>query len=236
MSEFTDTYAIIVAAGTGSRFGSDIPKQFLPSGSDGTPVLMRTVQVFLRAGIPESNIVVVLSDSMTDFWHELCRKHNFRSPLTVSGGATRFESVRNALAALNCAPCDRILIHDGVRPLVSEHLIDSAHAELDSALAVITVVPVTSSLRKKCRDGETVAVDRSDYLEVQTPQAFRADILLKAYGQPYRPEFTDDASVVESIGVRVAHISGEPTNIKITNPLDLAVANALLAAGDKHGK
>lgn len=224
----SEIFVIIVAAGTGNRFGSDIPKQFLPLGEEGRPVLMHTVEAFLRAGIKPENIRIALSPKMFGFWKELCFKNDFVSPQCVEGGKTRFYSVRNALESIDCEPFATIMVHDGVRPLVSTQLIERMIEYAQNNAAVVPGVPVTDTLRHVDSESMSRHVDRSTYVSVQTPQTFRAEVLKRAYEQDYRPEFTDDASVAESCGVPVVVAPGSLDNIKITNPRDLLIAEAIL--------
>lgn len=221
-------YVIIVAAGTGNRFGSDIPKQFLPLGVEGRPVLMHTVAAFLRAGVRTDNIRIALSEEMFGFWEELCRKNDFVSPQCVEGGETRFYSVRNALESIDCEPDATIMVHDGVRPLVDASLIERMIEYAQSNEAVVPGVPVTDSLRYVEAEKVSRHVDRSNYVAVQTPQTFRAEVLKEAYNQEYRPVFTDDASVVESCGVKIVVAPGSRDNIKITTPFDFLIAETLM--------
>lgn len=227
------TYVIIVAAGTGSRFGSDIPKQFLPLGSEGLPVLMHTVEAFRRSGVEDTELRVIISPVMTGYWAELCAKYNFISPPVVPGGETRYHSVKNALASVESAPDDLILIHDGVRPLVDSGLIRHVQEALETYDAVIPAVPVTDSLRRIEVDGTSQSADRSQYVSVQTPQGFRADVIKKAYRHDYRPGFTDDASVAEYDGNSITVVEGNPVNIKITQARDLEIAGVLMRKADE---
>ncbi|MGM9859297.1 MAG: 2-C-methyl-D-erythritol 4-phosphate cytidylyltransferase [Muribaculaceae bacterium] len=219
---------IIVAAGSGSRFGSTVPKQFLPLA--GRPVVMRTIES-LRLALPAARLILVLSPSEEDRWHRLCDIYSFDSPQVCYGGETRWHSVKNAIDTIkNAAPDDVIMVHDGARPFVSMSLIQSivgamGQKNVDGA---IPCVPVTDSLRH-IEDKGTIAVDRSQYLAVQTPQAFCAMMLKKAYELPYQSSFTDDASVMEAAGFdNLAVCKGDVNNIKITNPRDLTIAGALL--------
>lgn len=218
-------FHIIVAAGSGNRFGSSVPKQFLPF-VDGRPVLMTTLSHFMsRAG---EEVIVVLSEQMTGYWEELCREHGFVSPRVVTGGATRHGSVANALAVTGATKGDVITVHDGARPVVGDGLIERVMSPVvaGTAVAVIPAVAVTDSLRvKTTEDGErTAAVDRSRFLAVQTPQAFEAEVLLNAFKRAESPEMTDEASVVEMDGHDVMIVDGESTNIKITRPGDIEIA------------
>lgn len=223
MNSRRDIYAIIVAGGSGQRFGAATPKQFLPLG--GRPVLMHTVERFAAI----ATVVLVLPQPLIGLWEEQCRGHSFDVDVrVVAGGESRFHSVANALAAIGDASDDAIvLVHDGVRPLVSRQVIDAAIAAAELHAAAVPVVPLSDSIRRI--DGDrTVAVERERYVAVQTPQAFRLDLLRTAYAVGFRPQFTDDASVVEAAGHPVATFPGEPTNIKITYPSDLLIAEALL--------
>lgn len=226
MTNERNIYTIIVAAGSGSRFGSDLPKQFCTM--NGCPVLMTTIDHFAKA-LPHSEIIVVLSDNMVDFWQRLCHEYGFRTPHTiVVGGATRFDSVSNALDYLqNCGKGIRydVLVHDGARPNVSKALIRRAVESVENDVAAIPVVGVTDSIRMKSDDGTTSAVDRSRFVAVQTPQAFRAETIFDAYAKADRTaSFTDDASVAEAAGYAVGTFDGDYRNIKITNPADIVIA------------
>lgn len=215
---------IVVAAGSGSRFGAEVPKQFCEMC--GLPVVMHTVKALRDSGTGE--VVIVLSDGMVDFWKELCDRHGFESPEIVHGGVTRWQSVKNAIDAKG-ANADIISVHDGARPLLSQQLIRRLVSSVDDVTpAVIPVVAVTDSLRRVDSSGENMSVDRKEFFAVQTPQVFDGAVLRQAYSQPESPLFTDDASVVENIGVKVALAEGEPANMKITHPDDLVIAEAIL--------
>lgn len=213
---------IVVAAGSGTRYGADLPKQFCLL--DGRPVLMHTIDA-MKAAIPDAAVTVVVSPAMADVWRELCRVHGYPLYPIVAGGATRWESVRNAVRAnAPYGPGDIILVQDGARPLTSA---EAVRRVLDAATArgtAIPCVPVTDSLREVDADGGSHAVSRSAYRAVQTPQGFEATMLAEAYGRPYSPTFTDDASVVEAAGHPVTITEGDVCNIKITNPGDMEIA------------
>lgn len=223
-----DVNIIIVAAGSGTRFGAPLPKQFCPLA--GRPVLMHTIDA-LRSACPEASLILVISEDMQSLWNEQCAAHGFASPHTVYGGSTRWESVRNALSAVD-SNASIIMVHDGARPFPTAAMLCELTAALSDAevAGAVPAVPVTDSLRRMHADGITSeAVDRAPLRAVQTPQAFRADILRRAYELPWLPQFTDDASVVEAAALgRIAITDGSPTNIKITNPLDISIAEALL--------
>jgi 2-C-methyl-D-erythritol 4-phosphate cytidylyltransferase len=216
-------FVIIVAGGSGSRMGSEIPKQFLELA--GRPVLMHTIQIFCDYD-PDCELILVLPDKQWEFWNRLCLKHSF--PIihqVVSGGETRFDSVRNGLKLITEEGI--VFIHDGVRPLVSKKTLDRCFEMALKSGNAIPVLPVTESLRKL--EGElTISVDRSLYFNVQTPQTFRSEQILEAFRQNYDTAFTDDASVVEKAGYYIALVDGNPENIKITAPTDLIIAEAFL--------
>lgn len=213
---------IIVAAGSGSRFGSSLPKQYCLMGE--RPVVMETIDRMRRFGGKDAEIVLVISADMEELWNELCDRHGFVSPPTVHGGASRAESVRNALSHPIALQADIITVHDAARPLLTQKLMDSVMALRSGSDGNIPAVNVTDSLRKVTESG-SAAVDRSEFRAVQTPQAFRGDLLRKAYQQPLSPTFTDDASVMEAAGFTgLDLVEGDPRNIKITNPGDIDIA------------
>ena len=219
-------YIIIVAGGKGLRMGGDIPKQFLPI--KGKPVLMRTIERFHECS-PQLRVILVLPREQQDYWHTLCRDHSFGIDHTVvDGGDTRFGSCQNGLAAIPDDEEGIVGIHDGVRPFVSADTVERCFARARQCGAAIPVLPVTDSLRRVSGDGKSShGVNRSEYRAVQTPQAFSIQVLKKAYRQPYQDFFTDDASVVEAMGVKVDMVEGNRENIKLTTPFDLKIAETL---------
>lgn len=216
-------YALIVAGGKGLRMGTELPKQFLPIG--GKPVLMRTLEAFYIYD-SEIQIILVLPHSQQDYWQQLCREYLFSVPHAIAdGGETRFQSVKNGLALVNTPGL--VGVHDGVRPFVSQEVISRCYDLAGEKKAVIPVIDVVETVRRLEREG-SVTVSRDDYKLVQTPQVFDAELLKQAYNQPYTPHFTDDASVVEALGVPVVLTDGNRENIKITTPFDLKIATVLL--------
>ena len=216
-------YVIIVAGGKGLRMGSDLPKQFLPVG--GKPVLMHTLEVF-RKYDAAIQLILVLPREQQDFWKQLCREHDFDVEHRVAdGGETRFNSVKNGLALVQ-AP-GLVGVHDGVRPFVSVEVIRRCYDLAEQHKAVIPVVDVFETLRHLTEVGSET-VSRNYYKLVQTPQVFDVELLKQAYEQEFTPFFTDDASVVEAMGVPVHLAAGNRENIKITTPFDLKVGSALL--------
>lgn len=223
-------YAVIVAGGKGLRMGGEIPKQFIPV--KGRPVLMRTLEVFHSCD-KATDIILVLPASQKDYWRELCREYGFVVPHRLAeGGETRFHSVANGLALVpdDCSEA-LVAVHDGVRPFVSADVIVACDEAALRCGAAIPVADVVDTLRYVETDvaGGSRTVDRTRYRLVQTPQVFQAGLLKRAYGREYSPAFTDDASVVEAMGVEVELVRGNRENIKITTPFDLKVAEALLS-------
>lgn len=215
---------IIVAGGGGSRMGGPHPKQFMLLG--GMPVLARTINNFAGA-LPGAEIVVVLPASHTDFWQNFAARFDVAAHTIVTGGAERFHSVQNGLAALK-RDAELIAVQDGVRPLASHGMIRRA---VEAAAGHGTAIPVVEAVDSFRETDGTLShiVDRRRLRIVQTPQVFRSDILRSAYEAEYRPEFTDDASVVEQAGEPVFLCEGERANLKITTPEDMVIAEALLA-------
>ena len=211
-------YVIIVAGGKGMRMGNELPKQFLPIG--GKPILMRTMELFHRYD-PKMDIILVLPSEQQEFWKLLCEKHNFAiSHLVADGGDSRFSSVKNGLNRINGDGI--VAVHDGVRPFVSLEVIGKCFDLAAIHQAVIPTIEIVETVRHlNAKGSETVP--RGEYRLVQTPQVFAVDLLKKAYSQTYTPLFTDDASVVEAMGVPVYLTEGNRENIKITTPSDLQI-------------
>lgn len=224
-----ERFAILVAGGQGLRMGGDVPKQFLPLG--GRPVLMHTIDRF-REVFPDMHIIVVLPQGQHDYWHDLCRRHHLEGGfLTAPGGDTRFHSVLNGLNAIPADVSEGLVgVHDGVRPFVSRDTLRRCYEEAARSGTAVPVTPVVETLRHVSPDGESVTVPRGDYRLVQTPQVFSLALLRQAYRQPYAPQFTDDASVVEALGERITLVEGNRENIKLTTPADLLLTKGIMEA------
>ncbi|QCK13939.1 2-C-methyl-D-erythritol 4-phosphate cytidylyltransferase [Mangrovivirga cuniculi] len=220
-------FVVIVAGGSGSRMKSEIPKQFLRL--KGIPVLMHTIQKFYSAFEGEITIVLVLPSDQHEYWNTLCEEHNFILPhITTHGGKTRMHSVENGLNEIKEEGV--VAIHDGVRPLISEEVIrESFFTAEEHGSGVVCVLP-KDSLRKISDTDRNVtrAVNRSDYLLVQTPQTFRVKEIKQAFIKADHYEFTDDASVYENSEQNIKVIMGNYDNIKITTPEDLVIAESLI--------
>ena len=222
-------YNIIVAAGSGSRFGGDTPKQFCLL--NGRPVLMHSIERINQA-TPGSTTVIVLNPDHICLWNELCATYSFSSPHIINGGSTRWGSVKNAIDYFvnNNGDASIITVHDGARPLVNNALIQRVIDAASTHSGAIPAVAVTDSLRTVNPDGTSRPIDRSKIRAVQTPQAFNAGQLIKAYKMPFDPAFTDDASVMVAAGHDdIALVEGDSHNIKITLHDDLAIASIFLA-------
>ncbi len=216
-------YAIIVAGGSGNRMQTAEAKQFLLL--DGLPILMHTLKVFENC-VQKPQLLLVLNIHQHDYWEELCTKYNFTVKHTViKGGQERFHSVQNALKLIHSSGV--IAIHDAVRPLVSSALLERSFKIAALKGNAVAAIHPTDSIRITLQ-ADTKAILRDLVYLVQTPQTFDSIQLKKAYQQPYRNSFTDDASVVEHAGYAIHMMEGERENIKITYPMDLEMAELLL--------
>ena len=214
---------VIVAGGSGRRMGGALPKQFMIV--DGMPIVARTINTFAEA-LPGGDIVVVLPEEHIPMWQNLASRFDVAKHRCVAGGKERFHSVKAGVEVLG-DEVEYIAVHDGVRALVTKRLIIGAMLAAEEHKAVIPVMGVVDSYRQ-VEGSESRIIDRTTLRTVQTPQVFEAALLRKAYEQEYDAKFTDDASVVEAMGVNIALIEGERGNIKITTPDDLEYAEWLL--------
>ena len=224
-------YVILMAAGSGTRMGSDKPKQFIEL--EGKAILQMTIETFLEA-CPDVSVITVLPEAHMSYWREYCLERNFTCPqVLVKGGITRFHSVRNALEKVPEGAV--VAVHDGVRPLVTANLVCDMFERSMTVPALIPVIPCVDTMKVlERKDGELVSipgasVDRSVLFGAQTPQVFHSEILKSAYSQAYDTSFTDDASVVEKYGKNLSYLMGERFNIKITTQDDLVLARAILS-------
>lgn len=215
---------IIVAGGSGRRMGATLPKQFMMLGQQ--PVLARSINRIHEA-LPKAEIVVVLPSEWVEMWRNMAARFDVARHKIATGGKERFHSVQNGIAALS-DEVRTIAVHDAVRPLVSKKLIIRLVLATDESAAVIPVVAPADSFREVEGD-ESHIVDRSRLRMVQTPQLFRAEVLRRAYEQPFSESFTDDASVVEAMGEKITLVEGERENFKLTTPTDMILAGAIIA-------
>lgn len=217
-------YAIIVAGGTGSRMGGNLPKQFMPLHDK--PVLYYSLKAFLDA-YDDMEIILVLPAAFTDMGEEIIDAYFDKERIKITvGGDTRFQSVKNGLALVEGESI--IFVHDAVRCLVSINLIHRCYDLAMETGSAVPVIPSKDSVRILNADGNGV-IDRDKVMLVQTPQTFHSKILLPAFKIDYKDKFTDEATVVEAYGIGVSLAEGEETNIKITRPVDLIVAEKMIS-------
>ncbi|HEV7781384.1 MAG TPA: 2-C-methyl-D-erythritol 4-phosphate cytidylyltransferase [Chitinophagaceae bacterium] len=216
-------YAIVVAGGTGTRMGGAIPKQFMLLKDK--PVLYYTLKTFLES-YDNLQIILVLPLEYTDMGQEIIDAYFDKERVRITaGGDTRFQSVKNGLALVDKEAI--VFVHDGVRCLLTKDLV---HRCYDQAVETGTAIPVIhskDSIRLLTEEGNE-ALERDKVLLVQTPQTFHSKILLPAFQIDYKDKFTDEATVVEAYGMKVSIVEGEEDNIKITRPIDLMLAEAIL--------
>ena len=220
-----------MAAGSGTRMGGEMPKQFIELG--GKAVLQMTIEKFQKA-YPDIKVVTVLPEAHLDYWRDYCLKRNFLCPqVLVKGGITRFHSVQNALSRIPDGAL--VAVHDGVRPLLSVEFIRECFEKAETVPALIPVLPCVDTMKVLYRkDNELVTaegqtVDRSVLYGAQTPQIFHSEVIKNAYRQAFDTAFTDDASVVLKDGKNLSYLIGERFNIKLTTQDDLVLANAILS-------
>lgn len=218
-------FAIIAAGGSGSRMNTPTPKQFLLLA--GRPVLWYTITTFLDA-YPDLEIILVLPVNYIKEGQDLVQSFDSRGRIQlVVGGDTRFHSVKKGLE-FTVDP-SIVFVHDGVRCLVTKTLI---HRCYDETLLNGNAVPAISSVEsiRLEKDGSNWPLDRTRVKIIQTPQTFRSDLIKKAFEQEYRESFTDEASVVERLDVKINLVEGEELNIKITHPADFAAAEKIIGS------
>ncbi|MEY3539881.1 MAG: hypothetical protein RL188_1298 [Bacteroidota bacterium] len=216
--------AIIVAGGTGQRMGTVVPKQFLTV--EGKSILLHTIDQFVAA-FSDINFVIVLPAGYIQEGQDLIASSGLTQAFQfVAGGDTRFQSVKNGLAQVEQDAI--VFVHDAVRCLLTPALIQRCYQQAVEKGSAIPAVSSTDTIR--LMDGDTHhVVDREKVMMIQTPQTFNAALLINAFEQTYQSSFTDEANVVEASGTPVYLVDGEFENIKITRPLDLAIAEYILA-------
>ena len=219
--------AIIVAAGSGTRFGSKIPKQFLEIG--GKPLLIHTIEKFDVCS-PIDEIILILSADEIEKFSPILAQFNFNKPVkTIVGGATRAESVRNGINSLDAGKVEIVAVHDGARPLVSVEEIAETVEKAMVIGAACLAAKVTDTI-KEVRDGKIIGtIDRENLRRALTPQAFRFDILRQAFSpENFDETATDECFLVEKLGHEIAYIEGSAKNIKITTREDFLLAESFL--------
>ena len=217
-------YAIIVAGGSGQRMQSAVPKQFLLL--QGKPVLYHSISAFYQAD-PQTEIIIVLPADQFDYWNSLISELPFVPHKLIAGGNSRFHSSQNAIQSISEEGI--VAIHDGVRPLIEPELISASFKEaISKGNAVLAVASKDSVRFFSTENNRFEHLNREAIRLIQTPQIFTSKDLKLAFKQEYSEDFTDDARVVESIGVKINLVEGSYKNIKITTPEDLDIAEILM--------
>jgi 2-C-methyl-D-erythritol 4-phosphate cytidylyltransferase len=225
--------AIIVSGGAGTRLKTDRPKPLVLVG--GRPLFIYSVEVFEKSSMIDGIILVVPADHVRDF-EEAVKPCGFKKlKKIVIGVRTRCDSVFNGLQALD-AKTEIVVVHDGARPLIRPQIVDEAIRQGRTHGAAVVGVPVKPTIKRINRQGMFVeeTLNRDELWEIQTPQVFRKDILGEAYAQRGADDSTDDAGLVERLGLRVKVVRGDYENIKITTNEDLIAAEAFLNARSKN--
>lgn len=216
--------AVIVAGGNGVRMNSNLPKQFLLL--KGKPVLFYTIDAFLKA-YDDIKIILVLPEEHISAGQEIIDAFfDYEKIAITAGGRTRFHSVQNGLKLIDEESI--IFVHDGVRCLLTRQLIQTCYNEALEFGSAIPVINSKDSVRLISEE-DNEAIERSRIKLVQTPQTFHSKILLPAFEIDYKDKFTDEATVVEAFGLKVHLVEGESSNIKITEPIDLIIAEHLMS-------
>jgi 2-C-methyl-D-erythritol 4-phosphate cytidylyltransferase len=221
-------WAIIVAGGSGQRMGQALPKQFLLLGE--RPVLSYTIEAFLQA-YDDIQIILVLPADFISMGQQLVKaEFADKNILIATGGVTRFDSVKNGLQLTDRESI--VFVHDGVRCLVTPQLIRRCYEKAIVTGAAVPAVTAKDSIRLRSglphTDEGTTVLNRDQVLLVQTPQTFFGHWLHDAFSLSYQEHFTDEATVLEQSGHSICMVEGEETNIKITRPIDLLLAERYL--------
>ncbi len=224
--------AIIPTAGIGTRLKSETPKPFVEVC--GKPLCVHTLEVFEKNPTVNSVILVGHAENLFELGDIAKKYHLSKVVKIVAGGETRCASVSNGLAVLD-DDTDIVVVHDGARPLVSTQTINDAVALCQDKQAVVVAVPVKSTIKRVNKEELQVeeTVDREDLWEIQTPQVFQKNILFQAHAQNKDVAPTDDAMMVEQLGVKVKILPGDYRNIKVTTQEDLTIAEAFCRADGK---
>jgi len=228
--------ALIPAAGCGRRFGSGVKKQFLRLRN--RPVLVHTLELFQHLPLIDEIFPIVADDEVAFCRQEIVDRFQLtKVAAIVAGGAERRDSVANGLFACCAAPDDIVVIHDGVRPLCPPALLEDVVRAAKEWGAVLAAVPAKDTLKEVRKGFACGTPDRCLLWHAQTPQAFRFDLIRKAYEKGLKDDVpaTDDAFLVERLGLKVRMIEGSYRNLKITTPEDLIMAEAFLAAQEVTG-
>ena len=214
---------IIVAGGTGTRMQGKIPKQFI--AINGKPVIIYSFEAFYEYD-KSIKFIVALHPDYFSHWEKIIKKYpDYSNYEIVTGGRTRFHSVQNAVKIIKEKAL--VAVHDAVRPLVGVDTIARCFRTAGLNGSAVPCMEISESLREITSTGSR-PLDRSKIKTIQTPQVFRSDILIKAYGQKYSAKYTDDSTVVENAGYNITLTQGNRHNIKITTKEDLILAETIL--------
>ncbi len=218
-------FVIIVAGGTGTRMRNETPKQFLEINK--IPVIVLCIKKFLKykSGI---NIIIAVHPAFKKELVAICKKYFPKKEIQITiGGDTRYQSVKNALKLIPAS--DGVVgIHDAARPFVNTDVIKNCFSVAAKKGNAIPAITLFESVRK-ASEKKNKAVDRNKFKIIQTPQCFKIALIKKAFTRSYSPKFTDDATVLESIGEKINLVEGNYENIKITNPNDMIIAKAYMS-------
>jgi 2-C-methyl-D-erythritol 4-phosphate cytidylyltransferase len=229
-----NTIALITAAGKGQRMQSPIPKQYLSLG--GKPILAQTLQVFEECSSIDGIYIIVPQDEMDMVQREIVEKYQFKKVLkVVRGGKMRQYSVWNGLKAIRTG-CSIVVVHDGVRPLISCRLISQSIAAAQKNGAAVVAVLARDTVKRATAGKKIQTLPREEIWLAQTPQTFQFPLLMNAYQKAHQDEIlgTDDAFLVERLGHPITMIMGDYSNIKITTPEDLVLAETLFSRKEKE--
>jgi len=216
-------YAVIVAGGSGLRMGTSVPKQFLEL--QGRPVLWYTITAFLEA-YSDLEIILVLPQAHLQTGLHIIQTTKDPSRVWITeGGETRFHSVKKGLDHVQLH--SMVFVHDGVRCLLTPDLIRRCYNHAIDKGNAIPAISAVDTIRIETVKGNEL-IDREKIRIIQTPQTFFSDIIKAAFEQDYEESFTDEASVVERLGVKIHLVEGEAMNIKITRPIDIMIAEKIL--------
>ena len=216
---------IIPAAGTGSRFGGDTPKQFLPLR--GRPLITYSIEKFLREDVVKRLIICVAAERRTEF-ERMVVSSGWRSVDVVIGGATRQESVFRGMVAASSGQADLVAVHDAVRPFFSTDTFRKVLEAAERFGAALPALPVSDSIHRVVDEYIVETAERTQWLAAQTPQCFRMSLLQEILDRAREGRFeaTDEAGLAVKYGHRVRVVQGDPENLKITRPSDLQLADA----------
>src|SRR5688572_20928290 len=217
-------FALIVAGGSGTRMGGNVPKQFLEIS--GKPIIYHTARAFVEA-FDDINIILVFPADYLQRGETIFKDFVSKQPVQFAvGGGSRFHSVQNGMQLVDNSSV--VFVHDAVRCLVSSKLIRSCYEQALIKGSAIPVITVNDSVRVIDNSGTSSPLNRDLLRSVQTPQTFLSELLIPAFKQSYQTAFTDEATVLEGSGHKVSLIEGEQSNIKITYPIDLIIAEKML--------